>query len=308
MINEILKYLPKELSSEILNMNISEKIKELRIRANKPVCIITQNLEIFTNYIPGINDLLNILINISKNSIYAIQNDINNGFIIIPGGHRIGICGEAVINNGQIKNIKNINSMNIRVSNEILGAANKVLPYIVLSQNKIRNTLIISPPGCGKTTILRDIIRQLSNGIKSMNFKGKNIGVVDERGEIAATYLGKTGLDLGKRTDVISNCPKAIGMEMLIRSMGLDIIATDEIGGEEEIISIKKAALSGVSLIFTMHGEGEDDIYKREKISKLIKDGIFSCIIILSNREGVGTIENIRIIENKEEKRIYDCI
>lgn len=211
-----------------------------------------------------------------------------------------------VISDGKIKNIKNINSMNIRVANEIVGASNKILPYVICKNNVVRNTLIISPPGCGKTTILRDLIRQLSNGIEKYGFYGKNVGVVDERGEIAAVYQGKTKLDLGIRTDIISNCPKDIGIEMLIRSMGLDIITTDEIGGKNDIEAIKKASLSGVSLIFTMHASSIEDLYKREEILKLINEKIFECMIVLSNKNGIGTIEDVKIID--KEENINACV
>lgn len=305
MLNEITKYLPNELASMISKI-VCDGIREIRIRVSKKVKVLTNSTEITLEYVPTLQDILNILVNVSKNSIYAIQNDINNGFIIVPGGHRIGICGEVVLLDGKIKNIKNINSLNIRIANEIYGASRKILPYIVLDNNRIRNTLIVSPPGCGKTTILRDLIRELSNGIEKLNFKGKNVGLVDERGEIAAVYLGKNSLDVGERTDIMSNCKKDIGLKMLIRSMAPDIVATDEIGKKEDIFAIEDAALSGVSFIFTMHAKDYQDVIKKPYINALIDKNIFSCVVVLSNRNGVGTIEDIKVL--KEEKIKYDCV
>lgn len=302
MISEITKYLPNALSNMISKI-VCDGIREIRIRASKKTKVITGSTEIDLEYIPSLQDILSILVNVSKNSIYAIQNDINNGFIIVPGGHRIGVCGEVVFLDGKIKNIKNINSLNIRVANEIYGASRKIIPYIVLKNNRIRNTLIVSPPGCGKTTILRDLIRELSNGIENLNFKGKNIGLIDERGEIAAVYLGRASLDVGERTDIMSNCKKDIGIKMLIRSMSPDIVATDEIGKKEDIFAIEDAALSGVSLIFTMHAKDYEDVLKKPYISELINKNMFSCVVTLSNRNGVGTIEDIKVL--KEEIKIW---
>ena len=292
MIDEILRVLPSYISNEIIKLNCSQNITEIRLRTKCKVILICGKNEMVLNCIVTPKTILDILLNVSKNSIYAIQNDINNGFVVIRGGHRIGISGEVVYVDDKIKNIKNICSLNIRVARQIYGCADLVLPKII-SGNTFLNTLIVSPPGCGKTTLIRDIIRQISNGIPSLNFKGKNVALIDERGEIASVYEGIPSLDVGIRTDIMSNVNKASGMKMMIRSMAPDIVATDEIGKKEDIIAIKEAILSGVKVIFTMHGDSIKSLLKNENIKELLNLNIFSKIILLSNGKIPGIIEKV---------------
>jgi len=201
MIDEILKVLPSYISNEIIRLNCSQNITEIRLRTKCKIIIVCGKNEIVLDCITTPKVILDILLNVSKNSIYAIQNDLNNGFVVIRGGHRIGISGEVVYVDGKIKNIKNICSLNIRVARQVYGCADRILSEIIVN-NEFLNTLIVSPPGCGKTTLIRDIIRQTSNGIPSLNFKGKNVALIDERGEIASVYEGVASLDVGVRTDI----------------------------------------------------------------------------------------------------------
>lgn len=282
---EILKYMPYSMALCVKKYQSNQGINEIRLRTGKHLILKFSSREIVTEYIVSKEDILNILLSISKNSIYSIQNDINNGFLTIKGGHRVGVTGEVVLEEDKIKNIKNISSMNIRIAREIKGAASKLINYVV-NGSSINNTLIVSPPGCGKTTMLRDLIRQISNS-------GRNIALIDERGEIASMFDGQPMLDVGLRTDVMSFCFKHKGITLVTRSMGPDVIATDEIGSKEDIEAIRNATLTGVSLLFTMHGKNINDLKKNKEAMKMINDGYFDVIVFLSNRNGAGTIEKI---------------
>lgn len=272
-------FMPFKLGEILNNLGGKDNITEIRLRANKRVVIYLNNVEVIIDYIVTMKDLLDILVKVSSNSIYAIQNEINQGFVTIIGGHRIGICGEVVVKDNKVINIKNINSMNIRIAKELIGASDKIIDYVV-TNNSVLNTLIISPPGCGKTTILRDLIRNISNRFCF------SIGIVDERGEIASVHNGISKLDVGLRTDILTNVNKSDGMLMLIRSMGIKVVATDEIGNTSDLEAIRIASISGVNYIFTMHGSNINDID-----IKLLD--LFDTVVILSNRKGVGTIEKI---------------
>lgn len=154
----------------------------------------------------------------------------------------------------------------------------------------------------GKTTILRDLIRKLSNGIEQINYHGINIGVVDERGEIAAMYRGIPQNDVGIRTDVLDNVTKALGMTMLIRSMSPKVIVADEIGNRDEVEPIMQAICSGIKGIFTAHGASIEDIKLNPAIRELIESGVFERIIFLSDKKEKGEIEKVYIL-NKIEKQ-----
>ncbi|QHI73699.1 hypothetical protein Ami3637_16115 [Aminipila terrae] len=184
-----------------------------------------------------------------------------------------------------MKLIKDISSVNIRCSREVIGASDGCINKILKPDGTIHNTLIVSPPKCGKTTLLRDLIRNLSS-------KGFRVGVCDERSEIAGSYRGNTYYDLGPRTDILDGCPKEQGIIMLIRAMSPNIIATDEIGKSADIYAIETAMCAGVNLITTIHGNSYEDVLN-SAIGGLIKKGIFSCIIFLSNVPKTGSIKEI---------------
>ena len=286
-IEEIIRYFPINISSllyKAINQNekIKEQIQEIRIRVGRPIILKLQNLDILIEYIVNQTEILHILEKICENSIYAYKNQICNGYITIKGGHRIGITGSAVVENEKIINIKYITSLNFRIARQVLNCSNKIIGQVIDEKNQdIYNTLIVSPPGRGKTTILRDLIRKLSNGIDEINFKGRTCGVVDERGEIAAMYKGVPQNDIGIRTDIIENISKAKGIKILIRTMAPEIIACDEIGSKEDVEAIQEAIISGVKGIFTMHGKTLEDVKSNNQINKLIEENKIEKIIFI---------------------------
>ncbi|WP_315114590.1 stage III sporulation protein AA [uncultured Clostridium sp.] len=303
MINtkEIINILPESIIS-LVNLEKMKGLQEIRIKAGKKTILQLGDQEIITNYIATLEDIRAILQRISNYSIYAYDEEIRQGYITVRGGHRVGICGTCVIEKNTVKTIKDVASLNIRICNEIIGCSNKVFNYIIEGE-EILNTIIISPPRCGKTTLLRDLGRNISNGVRSINFSGKKVCVVDERSELASCYNGIPQLEIGLRTDVLDGCPKSEGIMMLIRSMSPEVIICDEIGTTPDMESIIKAANSGVSIITTIHGYGIEDLYAREVFKNIMENNIFSRAVVLSNKEGVGTIDYI--YDFKQKNHIY---
>lgn len=306
--DNILVYFSKnifKIISEYFKSNIGtnyQDAEEIRIRANKPLIIKLNNIEHIFDYIVKTEDVLETLEKVCENSIYTYQNQICNGFITLKGGHRVGITGNAAFESNKIININHISSLNFRIAKQILGCSNKIMEYIInYSNNSVYNTLIVSPPGQGKTTILRDITRKISTGFN--NFYGVNVGLVDERGELAAMYKGIPQNDIGIRTDVLDNVPKSIGMKLLIRSMAPRVIIADEIGGDEDVEIINYAICSGIKGIFTAHGNSMEDLKYNPAIKKLFQINIFERVIFLENklptRIYVPNIRGDSIIYNK---------
>ena len=293
----ILKCLPTQLAKLILEHN-SQKLEEIRIRANNPVILKLGQVEIVLSYTITTNEIIGILQNICNNSIYTYQNQICNGFITLPGGNRVGIAGNVVIKDGQVSNISYIYSLNFRISHQINGASDNILKYVLDTENNtIFNTLIVSPPGAGKTTMIRDLAKRISNGINEINFRGLDVSIIDERGEIAAMTKGIIFNDVGIRTDVLDNVPKSIGIRMAVRSMAPKVIIADEIGNKDDVNIINYAICSGVKCIFTAHGSNMEDLLKNNEINKIINLQLFSKIIFLDEKQK-GKIKNVVNIQN----------
>lgn len=260
--NQILSILPREIKQVLFDVDFS-KLEEIRLRSNKNIVLEIAGRKKAIEYKISQQDLSLIIELMTQSSLYAFIEQVRQGFIIIRGGHRVGICGRAVIDCDKIINLTEVSGVNIRIAKEVKN--------ISKGMELSGNILLVSPPNCGKTTMLRDIIRRTS--------WNKKIALVDERGEIAASFMGVPQFDIGQNTDVLSLCPKVTGIEMMIRSMSPEVIAVDEIATENDVVAIKKAVNCGVDIIATAHGRTVDDVERRLDIS------IFDCIYIL-RREG----------------------
>ena len=286
---DVLEYFPSNMKNELLkaiNIFNYKSLEEIRIRVNRPIIIKFNNYIEKIEYIITTEDILRIMEYITENSIYSYQKQICEGYITLKCGHRVGISGNVVYDDNKVININYISSLNFRISKQIIGAAENIIKYIY-KDGKIGNTLIVSEPGAGKTTILRDLIRILS--------EYKVVGVVDERGELSAMYKNIAENDLGLQVDILNNIPKSIGMKMLIRSMSPEIICADEIGTKEDIEAIKYVVTSGVKGIFTAHGDSLETIIQNPILQELIKDNLIENIIILNkkDRKKIKYINNI---------------
>lgn len=288
---ELFSTFPKLLRNILKELQMdTDFLQEIRIRAERPVLAVCGNREYQSADPVSRAEVKEILACLSNYSLYACEDEIRQGFLSLPGGHRVGLAGRAVIEKGRIRTMADISSLNIRVAREVKGCADRVLPYL-WRREQFLHTLIVSAPGCGKTTLLRDCIRQISDG--SEDHAGMTVGVVDERSEIAGSYCGAPEKDLGIRTDVLDGCPKAEGMMLLIRSMAPKVVAVDEIGSSEEIQALASAMNCGCVLLATVHGSRMEELKKKPVLRELLEMGMFERYVFLDACRSPGEIRRI---------------
>ena len=287
----LIKYFPARLYSCLGKVPLGRlmKAEEIRVGCGKPLMLFTEGSCLYVTPQGGLSphsaqgvtvsleEVREIFRLLLDGSVYAAEENIKNGYITAEGGHRVGICGSAVLSGGKISTIKDISYLNIRIAKEIKGSSE--LLFTDIFKNGAENCLIISPPGGGKTTLLRDICRVLGG---SERFSCK-LGIADERGELAAAYLGVPQNDIGARTCVMDGCPKAQAMDMLLRGMGVDTVVTDEIGSSEDEAAVRRLLRCGVKVIATMHAGSIDEA--RRRLGDLIGSGGFENIVVLKNKQ-----------------------
>lgn len=284
--HKITSMLPKDYREPVKQLpeNLLLHVEEIRLICGQRICLRGNGIERFLDPIVTMEDLNRILHNLIQYSYYAYEKDLASGFVTIEGGHRVGICGHVVIKQGEPALIQEISSLNIRFAKEVKGCSDGIF-HTCVKDGKLMNVLIVSPPGCGKTTLLRDFARNYAN-------HGYRVGLCDERSELAGMYHGKPSFDIGSRTDVLDGCEKAFGIPMLIRSMAPQVIITDEIGKPEDISAIHQCLISGVALVTSIHGSDERDVL-HSAIGSLAKNGTFQRYIYLTSNGGVGTIREV---------------
>lgn len=291
------------------------KVEEIRLRYGAPLNIYISNSDYFVTEeglltteasqgrIVGKKDMMETFQLISNYSVYAFEEEMKNGFITLKGGHRVGLGGKVLYGVNGIETIKDISSLNIRIAREKRGVSEKLIKFVADGSNKVYNTLIVSPPQCGKTTMLRDLIRILSNGDRLLGLRGMKVGVIDERFELAGVYNGMPQFDIGMRTDVLAGCNKRDGTIMLIRAMSPDVIAMDEIGSIHDVEAIHEAIKAGIRILATIHGDDLDDLISKRSFKILLEEKVFKRYIFLDNSKGVGTVKDI--IDGNTFKSIY---
>ena len=311
----VIRSFPAKLREMLEPLKISH-LEEVRLRADQPLMVVWNGKDYFVTDQGQLStdqsqswkvpeSLLREAVEaFSSHSLYAYEEELRQGFFTIQGGHRIGVAGKVVLEHGAVKTMKYLSFLNVRIAHEIRGCADGILPYIYEADRceanrEIFHTLLISPPRCGKTTLLRDLIRQISNG--NAFHPGMTVGVVDERSEIAGCSGGIPGNDVGIRTDVLDACPKAKGLMMLIRSMAPEVVAADEIGSQEDLEAFTYAMRCGCVLFATVHGSSFRELLEKPVLKDLVRERLFSRYIFLKNGELPGQVE---VIVNEEGKRL----
>lgn len=317
MINQVSKYVNSNIKDILLSQSkdILDTIYEIRIRINCPILLKSSTGDYFISYGKiaksytddfykiSKSDISSTITALTSNSIHAYEKEIEKAFLTIEGGHRVGLSGDCLYDKNQFKGFKNISSLNIRIARDFINCSSKIIKYIIKDSNSIYNTLIAGIPLSGKTTCIRDLARNLSDGMNIPQFKACDISVIDERGEIGAIHNGVPQFYLGSRTDILSYCMKKEGFSISIRSLAPKIIISDELGSAEDFDIIQYALKSGVSIISTAHASCIEDLFKNIYIKNILISGFIERIVVLNDKTPVSVKQ---VYDNITGRSIYD--
>ena len=276
---------PQRLRQEALSLPAGDRARaeELRLRVGWPMTAVLPEGERPLGGPPVEGRELEQLVEIaSRASLHTVLDQVRRGYLTFEGGHRIGLCGTAALREGEIHALRAISSANLRIARQVKGAAAPVLDGLCPG-GRLADTLILAPPGLGKTTLLRDLIRSVSEGEGCTPLR---VSLADERGEVAAMYNGRPQLEVGRRTDVAEGCPKAQGLMLLLRAMNPQVLAVDEITAPEDVGALITAAGCGVTLLATAHGGSFQELRLRPLYRDLLDQGIFRRFVCISLEEG----------------------
>ena len=290
------EFLPHRLKSLALSLpdKQKERVEELRLRVMHPLTVLTGEGEL--NAAPDgrtslvtADDLEQMLGAVTEYSRYACIETLRQGFLPLRGGFRLGVCGSAVVREGEVSNLKDISSLALRIVCEHIGLGSDIAPQLFDESGQFLSTLILSPPGGGKTTLLRDLIRVLSLG--DSEHRARRVAVIDERCELAVCCKGRLQMELGNHTDVLSLCPKNVGIPMVLRGMNPQIIAVDEITAEEDIRAMCLAANCGVGLLASIHAESSEELHQKPLWRDLLRARVFRRCIVIRSEGGARAYE-----------------
>lgn len=293
MLDEIVAIFPEGIKRNVQSyiQRYIDTLEEVRIRIGRPIELTIDSQPVFLSYVVTAEDTLFILNKLSHFSIYMIEEELKKGYVTIEGGHRVGLAGKVITENGHVRVIRDVTSFNIRVAKEQIGIAEPLTP--LLYQSRWLSTILIGPPQTGKTTMIRDLARMMSTGNRQRKIEAVKVGIVDERSEIAGCVKGVPQHTFGTRIDVLDSCPKAEGMMMMIRSMSPNVLIVDEVGSEEDCQAVLEAVNAGVQVFMTVHGYDLFDLNKRPSLKQLIELEVFERYIVLTNENGPGTVKTI---------------
>ena len=257
--------------------NDRARAEEFRLRAGRCMSVLLPEGERSLEAIVTPEELETLCDIAAEFSRYASMETLRQGFLPVRGGFRVGLCGTAVMREGEIVQLRNLSSASVRIARQVKGAADGLLPRLCQG-GRLTDTLILAPPGLGKTTLLRDLIRQVSDGTDCEPLR---VALADERGEVAALYQGLPQLDVGAHTDVLDGCPKAQGLMLLLRAMNPQVLAVDEITAPEDVAALCAAAGCGVTVLATAHGENREDLLRRAVYAPLWERSLFRRLVTI---------------------------
>ena len=278
--DEATEFLTQALQAQMAKMSKKDKIlaEEFRLRVGRGVSVLLPQGEVPIDGSISQQELASVIEIATEASVHASKESLKSGFITAAGGHRIGICGTAIVKNGEITGFRSISSLSVRISKEITGVASGLMSS-VLAGEKVCSTLVISPPGGGKTTLLRDLLRQISNS-------GIRVSLADERGELAAMRGGIPQMDVGRHTDVLALCPRSEAVIFLLRAMNPQVVAMDEITKPEDAEALSNALGCGVKLFATAHSSSLDELMKRKLYREMMKSRLFERLVVIKREAG----------------------
>jgi stage III sporulation protein AA len=276
------------LALDLLEPTLWQDAREIRLRAGREIRLVgAGGRDRVLGPTVTAQDLEHCLEHLTGHSRYAWEEELAQGYLTIPGGHRVGIAGSWSAPGNASRAVRHVGGLNYRIARAVTGPAASIARRISLAESPLP-TILVGPPGCGKTTLLRDLVRAASDGL--YGWRGHQVSLVDERSEIAASHLGIPGHDVGARTDVLDGVPKTVGMRMALRALGPELLATDELGGEDDAEAVLDCAYAGVTVLATAHAASLEELRHRPSIARLMREGVFRRQVLLGGQPRPGSV------------------